>query len=791
MEAALHPWPALGALLMRDGLVTREALEAVLSEQRDSPHQRISGKRLGEVLVDRGLVKSTQVAQLVAEQYTLPFMELTESEVGVRSAVLVPEELARRVSALPVSTLPDGSLLVAISDPPLALFSDELHSTLGVPLRFAMATEEAVDAAIGYAFERARLLAADSDGATAAHDASPEPEASVDELEPGDAEATPPIGLTRPWPALGALLIRDRIVTEEELDAALAQQRVSGSRRLGEILVERGAVTVDDVARLVAEQYELPFVDLVEQEIERDVASQLPEDVARRQVALPVLTRDGEVVVALGDPTRVLDTHELRSAFDVPVRFVGASPETLESAFALVYESRPSETHTEGAPPREADPEVPPELDEQAEGVEPEDSRAPEALATPAGLVTLFEDVSRPASPAEGEDEPETREAPAAVAKALAAGASHVRLVRDGEQVAVRARVDGVMRDLDAQGLDDGIATIARLKRLARVEAAERRTQQEGRLELETEEGTCELRLVAVTTVNGETVTLAPVDDRDASRTFADLGFTGAQEETLREALAEPFGAVLVCGPRASGRTTTLYSALRELCTPERAVATLESPVEHVLAGIEQVELAPGAGLTLSRALRALERSDVDVVGVGEIAETDSAERVLRAAGGRLVVATLEAHGSAAALRSVAELGRGPGTRETSVTCVVAQRLVRRICTDCRETYYAQETDLAELGRPDEEAGRRLLARGRGCDRCGGTGYRGRIGLFELLPVTPDVRAVVAEGASAEEIQRLAVATGMETLEEAGARLCLDGVTTAAEIRRVLGLLTR
>ena len=125
------------------------------------------------------------------------------------------------------------------------------------------------------------------------------------------------------------------------------------------------------------------------------------------------------------------------------------------------------------------------------------------------------------------------------------------------------------------------------------------------------------------------------------------------------------------------------------------------------------------------------------------------------------------------------------------MTCVVAQRLVRRICTNCRETYYAQETDLAELGRPDEEAGRRLLARGRGCDRCGGTGYRGRIGLFEILPVTPDVRAVVAEGASAEEIQRLAVATGMETLEEAGARLCLDGITTAAEIRRVLGLLTR
>src|SRR5262249_14165906 len=248
------------------------------------------------------------VAQLVAEQYTLPFMELTESEVGVRAAVLVPEELARRVSALPISTLPDGSLLVAVSDPPLALFSDELHAALGVPLRFAMATQEAVDAAITYAFERADQLFIPPPPPTSSEpttNGTGEADVVVLDTSEGDhAQATLErrLAQSQSWPTLGTLLIRDGVVSEEELDAALAQQRVCGGRRLGDILVGRGSVTRSDVARLVAEQFELTFVDLDASEVEPDVARLLPEELARRYAALPVSARDDEVVVALADP---------------------------------------------------------------------------------------------------------------------------------------------------------------------------------------------------------------------------------------------------------------------------------------------------------------------------------------------------------------------------------------------------------------------------------------------------------------------------------------------------------
>ena len=343
MEAALHPWPALGALLMRDGLVTRDELEAVLAEQRDTPHHRISGSRLGEVLVERGSVTEEQVAQLVAEQYTLPYLELTEPEVSVRAAVLLPEALARELHALPISVLPDGSLFVAISDPPLSVHSDELDGALGVPLRFAVATAAAVDSAIDYAFERARQLGAlgpsdpspllVSDGPAAAPAAEPPPD---------PAPVTASLGLARPWPALGALLIRDGILTEEAVDAALAQQRVSGSKRLGEILVARGSVTADDVARLVAEQHDLPFVDLVASEVDVEVARLLPEELARHLSAVPVSARDDEVVVALADPTRVLDAHDLRAAITEPVRFVGASPDAVDEAIALAHASDPA-----------------------------------------------------------------------------------------------------------------------------------------------------------------------------------------------------------------------------------------------------------------------------------------------------------------------------------------------------------------------------------------------------------------------------------------------------------------
>jgi type IV pilus assembly protein PilB len=792
MEAALHPWPALGALLMRDGLVTREELEAVLAEQRDLPHRRISGTRLGEVLLERGLVTETQVAQLVAEQYTLPYLELTEPEVSVRAAVLLPEELARTFRALPISVLPDGSLLVAISDPPLAVHSGELDSVLGVPLRFAVATSSALESAIDHAFERARELGALEPSDTQAvavaagssdGDDSVEPDSSSDPASPAST-----VGLARPWPALGALLVRDEIVGEDELEAALAQQRVSGSKRLGEILVDRGSVSAEDIARLVSEQHDLPFVYLVPTEVDTEVACRLPEDLARRYSAVPVSANEDEVVVALADPTRVLDAHELRAAIASPVRFVGASPDAVAEAIAHVHDpvllhEVPVADEDLPDPEGDLDDAMVDELLEATATVQRWDAAAADSIDEEVAFAVVTEVGTADAPPT-------VESVPALLEQVLALGASHVHFTPRGDGTSVRARVDGVLREVDP-GTAHVEDTVAWLKAVADLEIGGRRVHRERTVTVPVAGHALDLRLVLVGTTAGEKLTLTAHDRESELPVLSELGLLPEGEAALRSALVEPFGAVIVSGPAGSGRTTTLYALLQELASPARALSTIEQPVEAMLPGADQIEVSPETGLTFGRALRAVLRSDADVVAIGELRDDETTRLTLGASTGHLVLATLESRSAAAALHMLGRSGGETGHVSSAVTCVVSQRLVRRTCADCLETYYPDPDELVSLGRPAEEAARRLLARGRGCDACGHTGYRGRIALFEVLPVSEEIRSLVDRGATASEIEDAAVAAGMRTFAEEGSRLCLEGVTTPSEVRRVLGSVRR
>ncbi len=349
MEAAPHPWPTLGVLLMRDGLVTKEDLEAILDEQRDSRQQRITGRRLGELLVERGVVTQAQVAKLVAEQYELPFVELEETDIDLKVAVLLTEDLARRFSAVPINFLPDGSLLLAIADPGTVIFSDELRRALGAPPRFAVVGPHAIDAAIAFVHERPESpierngteTGADDDVVVEMH--AEEPDTSL----PTEASDEPYFGSQRAvahlWPPLGALLMREGLVTDADLETALAQQRLSASRRLGEILVERGIVTRADIARLVAEQYELPFVELAASEVDPLAGALLPEEIARRYAAVPIgFLPDGSLRLVVADPTNVLYSDELHIALGVPLSFAVADPSAIAAAITLAHEHAPT-----------------------------------------------------------------------------------------------------------------------------------------------------------------------------------------------------------------------------------------------------------------------------------------------------------------------------------------------------------------------------------------------------------------------------------------------------------------
>ena len=862
MEAAPHPWPALGVLLMRDGLVSKEDLEAILDEQRDTRRQRMSGHRLGEILILRGVVTPAQVAKLVAEQYELPFVELDTSDIDVRVARLLDEELARRFSAVPINARPDGSYLVAIADPATVLFSDELRRILGSSTHFVVVGADAIEAAIAFVRDRPQPppLADESPDDDDSHgvvlDLRPEESTSA-ATSRGDSYLDAPRSTSHLGPPLGALLVREGLLSRDELEGALAQQRLSTSWRLGEILVHRGIVTPSVVSRLIAEQYELPFVELADIDIDPGAAALLPIEIARDFLAVPIAVHaDGSLQVAIADPTNLYYSDELHGALGVPLTFVVAAPDAIDVVLDSLHtptsapEGRFEEEHASvepavapvsrgGESPAVEDaeestvdqsdfpdfPDFPDfaeevvadeewlptwttelqlvddevelgelEVDHQDEADAGADDLATALLAEVTGseevtgivvdetpeataTVTLVEhehdDEANESSELPEEhlelvdDDPaaDDDDLDAAIEHVFALGASAIHFSPQGDWHTVRARIDGLVRELGVVSKDD-------LESL-----------------VEGVETTAAMRVHVMPTKQGDKVTLFPGQHAATPTALAELGLTSDAADALHEALAKPSGAIVVCGPIGSGTTTTLYAALDVLNTPDRVVATIEDPVDRLLEGVDQMEVDDASGVTFASGLRTLLVTDSDAVLVGEVRDGETAEIAFQAAlAGRHVLSAVRVPSAATAIRHLTDMGLEPSVLGGALTCVVAQRLVRRVCAGCRETYYASESELAELGQPLEDSGPRLLARGRGCEACDGTGFRGRVGIFEVLTLTDEIHALVSDGASTKTIHRAAVAAGMRTLRDDGIRLCLEGVTTAAEVQRILGM---
>jgi type IV pilus assembly protein PilB len=552
-----------------------------------------------------------------------------------------------------------------------------------------------------------------------------------------------------PWPALGTLLLRDGLITEDQLQHALTEQRGSG-KRLGEVLVEHGTVTRTQVARVLAEQHELPFIELAESDVQLEAATLLSEDLARRYRALPVrIEPDDSLLVAVADPTNVMHSDELRLAFGVPLRFGVAAPDAIDAAIAFIHQRMLTVV----------------------------DDDETQAAAAAVGV----HDVE-----AIDSDTPAVSQVNKTIQRALSIGASDIHFTPQPRGLVVRGRVDGVVRELAVIPTSQQGAVTSRLKVMGRLDIAERRAPQDGRVAVKAGSQTVDLRMAVLPTKFGEKVTLRVLNQAAAPDSLSDLELAQDTEDMIRKAINQPFGTVLTCGPTGSGKTTTLYAALQELNTPDRTLMTIEDPVEYVTPGIDQIEVNVRAGLTFARGLRTILRSDPDTILVGEIRDEETAQIAIRAAmTGHLVLSTLHTQTAAAAVQRLVEMGIEPGLLGSTLTCLVAQRLVRRVCPDCRETYTASAEEMAELGYPGEKG--RVLARGVGCTACGGTGYRGRVGLFEVLPMSETIRTLVAERASNSAIHRAAVEEGMRTLRQDGVRLCLEGITTSVEVRRVAG----
>jgi type IV pilus assembly protein PilB len=571
---------------------------------------------------------------------------------------------------------------------------------------------------------------------------------------------------------LGDLLVNSGLLSAAQLDLALAEQRRTG-RLLGHVLVDQGLVTEEDIGRCIAAQFALEFVDLDPARVDPTAGAAVPEALLRRHEALPVAwDDDGALLVALANPTDVFVLDDIRNAVNRPVRAVVVTPSAL---MAAVRRSRRFEVaRADGAPTPGGH------------------GTAPAATAT---RVRLDE------TGASGTDDaPTVRLVNRLVVQAVSERASDIHLEPTEHDLRVRFRIDGVLHDVMRQPKSAQPAILSRVKVMADIDIAERRLPQDGRASMEIEGRAVDLRVATLPTVHGEKIVIRILDTGRAVVGLTDLGFLPDTLARLRAVCASPWGAVLVTGPTGSGKSTTLYAALSEMNGDDRNIITVEDPVEYRLAGVNQVQVNEPAGLTFATALRSILRCDPDTVLIGEIRDRETAVIAVEAAlTGHLVLSTLHTNDAPGTPSRLLEMGVEPFLVTSALSCVLAQRLARRLCDRCKQPYEPSLAELTRAGWPSDWSSTGLpvaeggdgdapptLHRAVGCTACGRTGYRGRFAVHELMPLTEDIAQLVLDRRPSDEIRRVAVAQGMRTMREDGLRKVAGGLTTVEELLRVV-----
>ncbi|HVW34199.1 MAG TPA: ATPase, T2SS/T4P/T4SS family, partial [Acidimicrobiia bacterium] len=544
------------------------------------------------------------------------------------------------------------------------------------------------------------------------------------------------------------------LITQAQLDAALKAQAERGLP-IGQLLVDSGAVTEAVLMGALARQLNLEFVDLAEHPIDRGAVALLPEAMARRILALPISWADDRLQVAMADPGNVLAVDDLRAVTGAEIQVVVATRTQLTEAIDRFHR-------------------LDAEVDEVAQ-------IAAEELADDDDG-----DVAREAV----EDAPIVKFVNLLIAQAVADRASDIHVEPTEGDLRIRFRVDGVLHEVmhSPRSIQGGV--ISRLKVMADINIAERRIPQDGRISLNVAGKPVDLRVATLPTVYGEKVVMRILDKAQARLTLTDLGFHPAVLPRFEACFRKPYGTVLVTGPTGSGKSTTLYATLNVLNSPDKNVITVEDPVEYRLPGVNQVQVNPKAGLTFASALRSILRSDPDIVLVGEIRDRETATIAIEASlTGHLVLSTLHTNDAASTPMRLVEMGVEPFLVVSALDCVVAQRLARKLCDRCREEYEPTVGELTEAGWPAallKAEGAPTLYRAVGCAACSRTGYRGRLAIHEVMVMSEEIRRMVVERYSSDDIKKTALAQGMLTLREDGLVKVAQGKTTLEELFRVI-----
>ncbi|NUR78392.1 MAG: type II/IV secretion system protein [Thermoleophilia bacterium] len=557
---------------------------------------------------------------------------------------------------------------------------------------------------------------------------------------------------------LADLLAATELVPEDKL--ALARGRAGSSGSLAEALVEEGIATGEGIARTLAARYRLPLVDLTETGVDDAATSELPLHVLERVVAIPYAIEGNSLRVAVADPGNVHGIDELRIATRLTVELAVATRDDVEAEVRRLV--RASEAF--GARAVLEEEQAQHEQEEESDDLEVDDG------ISDAPLVRLVNSV---------------------IFQAAEDGASDIHWEPQEDSLVVRLRVDGVLHEVQRipKRLAAGVTT--RLKVLAKLDIAERRKPQDGRIALNAAAAgrMMDIRVAVLPTVEGESIVMRLVDKSKKIPTLADLGLSDDMQTKLTEMFMRPTGALLVTGPTGSGKSTTLYAGITQVNRPEINIITVEDPVEFRIPGVNQVQINVRAGLTFAASLRSILRSDPDVVMVGEIRDSETAKMAIEAAlTGHLVLSTLHTNDAPGALTRLNEMGVEPFLVGSAVTAVLAQRLARKLCSHCCEMYTPSVDELIKAKvSPDVAAmtDGMALYRKRGCPRCNQTGYRGRIGIYQLLTMDEELETLAVQRATREEIERAAMGNGMRTLWDDGLAKVAAGLTSVEELARV------
>ncbi len=592
---------------------------------------------------------------------------------------------------------------------------------------------------------------------------------------------------------LGELLVQAKLISQEQLKTALDRQRETDTK-LGTVLVQLGFITEDEITEVLADQYGVPSVNLANFDIDPDVLKMVPAEVVRRYLLIPISRTGSSLTVAMADPTNVFAQDDIKFMTGYNVIPVVASEIAIERTIRKYYGTGKSivGTSMEMDEPQQFEVEDYAEFEDTYSEEDIDEGLLnvgdfDELVSGAMDEIEVVEDDGDDALTIEDMEAPIVKLVNGILIKAINNGVSDIHIEPFEKSFRVRYRLDGVLRKELSLPLKIRNAVTSRVKIMASLDISEKRLPQDGRIKMRLgPKKEIDFRVSTLPVLFGEKIVLRILDKSNLEVDMTKLGFEPQQLAEFQEAIHKPYGMVLVSGPTGSGKTTTLYSALSQLNTISDNIMTAEDPVEYNLIGINQVQMKESIGLTFAASLRAFLRQDPDIIMVGEIRDFDTAETAIKAAlTGHLVLSTIHTNDAPSTINRLLNMGIEPFLVSSSLILVQAQRLCRRICSHCKEPVTVPPEALLDIGFQDDEVDDMVVHKGKGCNICTDSGYKGRIALFEVMPLGDEVRELVLRGASSMEIKETAVALGMRTLRDSGLQKIRDGVTTIEEVVRV------